>query len=410
MSIYLQKFSRSTGTRWARKTLWLCLDISNTSTRNNVKLLGGTSLRRDLVSRAGAGATASNSIVENEKDTEHKHKKKILKSTSSGVDGILVKDSKEENIGRMLKTWINVKEDTGFRGHFVSGQKGDDLDALVNHFTAPALARALRDREETLAHCANLANKDKMDELKSYLEPFGRIKPDKRHRPKPLRLPNLSEPGGLFQESVLERLKIRLNRLPREITKRARHRACVVLPMCLVKNEPSVLFTKRSDDLRRHKGEVCFPGGMVDDEDHSIVEAGLRELHEEIGIEPKSVDVLGILRCDWSEVHSLTGVAVTPVCGYLGSIDNTEFKLNPMEVKNCFTVPVVELLDKANWTLQRFNAPVFRVPGDTEEEKVVWGLTGYILHRFTRLLPSVLFENEGVSRSISFSIERGDIS
>jgi len=115
------------------------------------------------------------------------------------------------------------------------------------------------------------------------------------------------------------------------------------------------------------------------------------------------VDVLGILRCDWGEVHSLTGVAVTPVCGYLGSIDRTEFKLNPSEVENCFTVPVVDLLDKSNWSMQRFNAPVFRVPGDTDEKKVVWGLTGYILHRFTKLLPSIVFEKDGVNRSFSFA-------
>mmetsp|Transcript_16688 Transcript_16688/g.20218 ORF Transcript_16688/g.20218 Transcript_16688/m.20218 type:complete len:116 (-) Transcript_16688:816-1163(-) len=115
-----------------------------------------------------------------------------------------------------------------------------------------------------------------MQELKSVLEPFGGIKPDRKQRIRKLIMPDLNEPGGLFQESVLERLKVRLNRLPREITKRARLRACVVLPMCLVKNEPSILFTKRSDDLRRHKGEVCFPGGMVDDVDYSIVDAGLR--------------------------------------------------------------------------------------------------------------------------------------
>eukprot|EP00510_Aplanochytrium_minuta_P002281 CAMPEP_0184012690 /NCGR_PEP_ID=MMETSP0954-20121128/4579_1 /TAXON_ID=627963 /ORGANISM="Aplanochytrium sp, Strain PBS07" /LENGTH=342 /DNA_ID=CAMNT_0026292759 /DNA_START=404 /DNA_END=1432 /DNA_ORIENTATION=+ len=331
-------------------------------------------------------------------------KKKEEKGTAtSGVDGVLVQDSREANICRMLKTWIDVKDESGFRGHFVSGQKGDDLDALVNHFTAPALARALRDREETLAHCAQLVATGSMQELKSVLEPFGGIKPDRKQRIRKLIMPDLNEPGGLFQESVLERLKVRLNRLPREITKRARLRACVVLPMCLVKNEPSILFTKRSDDLRRHKGEVCFPGGMVDDVDYSIVDAGLRELHEEIGIEPKNVDVLGILRCDWGEVHSLTGVAVTPVCGYLGSIDRTEFKLNPSEVENCFTVPVVDLLDKSNWSMQRFNAPVFRVPGDTDEKKVVWGLTGYILHRFTKLLPSIVFEKDGVNRSFSFA-------
>jgi len=222
-------------------------------------------------------------------------------------------------------------------------------------------------------------------------------------------LPDMKEEGGLLQVSVLERLKKRLNRLPREITKRAKHRACVIFPLCLVDNEPSVLFTQRSKNLRRHQGEVCFPGGMVDSSDQNIVDAGLRELHEEIGIDPDIVDVLGILRCDWSEVHAITGVAVTPVIGYVGKIEDVQLNLNPGEVHNCFSVPIIQILDKANWTLREYNAPVFRPPHDNSEERVIWGLTGYILNKFTKLLPSVVFENTlDVSRSLSFSQELDD--
>ena len=66
---------------------------------------------------------------------------------------------------------------------------------------------------------------------------------------------------------------------------------------------------------RRGAGEVCFPGGMVDKADRSITQCALRELSEETGVPPHVVDVLGILRCDWSEVTSITGVAVTPNVG-----------------------------------------------------------------------------------------------
>ena len=58
-------------------------------------------------------------------------------------------DGEEERQAReraLILSWLDVKDDTGFRGHFVSGEKAHDLDALVQNFTAPALARALRDR------------------------------------------------------------------------------------------------------------------------------------------------------------------------------------------------------------------------------------------------------------------------
>jgi 8-oxo-dGTP pyrophosphatase MutT (NUDIX family) len=67
--------------------------------------------------------------------------------------------------------------------------------------------------------------------------------------------------------------------------------------------------------------QVCFPGGMVDENvDTNILQTSLREMEEELGIPPDIADVLGIMRCNWSEVAKLTGVAVTPVVAYLGDL------------------------------------------------------------------------------------------
>lgn len=54
--------------------------------------------------------------------------------------------------------------------------------------------------------------------------------------------------------------------------------------------------------------QVCFPGGMVDTNmDMNVIETSLREMEEEIGLPARGVDVLGVMRCDWSEVAKITG-------------------------------------------------------------------------------------------------------
>jgi nudix motif 8 len=65
------------------------------------------------------------------------------------------------------------------------------------------------------------------------------------------------------------------------------------MPLCHNKGVPSILFTTRTEKVSRHKGQICFPGGMVDDTDLSINDTALRELDEELGISSDRVEVLG---------------------------------------------------------------------------------------------------------------------
>jgi hypothetical protein len=97
------------------------------------------------------------------------------------------------------------------------------------------------------------------------------------------------------------------------------------------------------------------------------------------------VSVLGILRCNWGEVHHLVGVAVTPVvCFFNQDLDSVDLKPNPDEVAEVFTIPLTSLLDKSQWIYKDDHAPIF-VGGPY----VIFGLTGYILERFWKdiLLP-----------------------
>jgi hypothetical protein len=102
-------------------------------------------------------------------------------------------------------------------------------------------------------------------------------------------------------------------------------------------------------------------------------------MKEEIrGLDDINVEVLGILRLNWGEVHHLTGVAVTPVVCYLGELPET-LAPSPDEVSEVFTIPLVDLVNNDHWVHKEGLAPIF-VGGP----HVIWGLTGYILERFRK--------------------------
>ncbi|RCI03440.1 hypothetical protein CU098_001950, partial [Rhizopus stolonifer] len=90
--------------------------------------------------------------------------------------------------------------------------------------------------------------------------------------------------------------------------------AAVLVPLCIDQGKPSVLFTIRNMNMRTHKGEISFPGGKTDDTDPSTEYTALRESQEEIGLEPKTVDILG----RYSALPNQTGsLRVHPYVGFI---------------------------------------------------------------------------------------------
>lgn len=258
-------------------------------------------------------------------------------------------------------------------GRCTKQNKEEDIRSLVDSFTAPALATALRDREETLHIAAQLLKANNLQELAELLHPYERQMVDSRRQKKR----QLNITGG-FTKTQLTILQKYLHRMPRQVSASTRRRASVVVPLCNVNGVASVLFERRSSTVRAHKNQVCFPGGMVDEGiDQTVIETSLREMSEELGIPQDRVDVLGILRCNWTEVASITGVAVTPVVGFIGELSNLQLKPNPDEVQEYFTVPLKDLLNRDLWVIRDFSAPVF-----TGGPYVIWGLTAYLLDRF----------------------------
>lgn len=118
--------------------------------------------------------------------------------------------------------------------------------------------------------------------------------------------------------------------------------AAVLVPLVDRDEGLTVLLTRRTDHLHHHPGQVSFPGGRVEAGDRDAEMTALRETHEEIGLHPERVELLGAL----SEYHTGTGFRVTPVVGLI----QPPFDLTPdsFEVAEIFEVPLSFLIDPAN--------------------------------------------------------------
>lgn len=106
--------------------------------------------------------------------------------------------------------------------------------------------------------------------------------------------------------------------------------------------EINVLLTRRAEHLEHHPGEISFPGGHIEQNDPHAVAAALRETHEEIGLAPESVEVLGRL----DDYVTRTGFHITPVVGMVRP--PLHIKPDPYEVDEVFEVPLAFFLDPAN--------------------------------------------------------------
>ncbi|HAC26726.1 MAG TPA: coenzyme A pyrophosphatase, partial [Marinobacter hydrocarbonoclasticus] len=115
--------------------------------------------------------------------------------------------------------------------------------------------------------------------------------------------------------------------------------AGILVPVTDDENNPEMIFTLRSANLKTHRGQVSYPGGKRDPEDSSLAATALRETHEEIGLPPDQVDVIAPL----SQVMSRYGILVTP---YVGVVPGDHPVVpNPYEIESVFRVPLSFFLE-----------------------------------------------------------------
>lgn len=123
-------------------------------------------------------------------------------------------------------------------------------------------------------------------------------------------------------------------------------RAAVIVPI-VWRPEPAILFTRRTEHLPSHAGQICFPGGGYAPTDETLIRTALRELQEEIGLSPESVTIAGFL--DSYDTLN-TGFRILPVVGFLES--EFELTVNTDEVAEVFEAPLSFLMDPRNHALK----------------------------------------------------------
>ena len=142
---------------------------------------------------------------------------------------------------------------------------------------------------------------------------------------------------------------------------------------------PHIVYQKRTDRVDAHKGQVSFPGGGADPGDHDLAYTALRETHEEIGVHPGDVDLLGQL----DQVRTISNFIVTPYVGWLRRFPY-EWQFSHEEVAYLLEVPLDHLQDPANFVPDRrnINGREIIVPSYRWRDDLIWGATGRMTANF----------------------------
>lgn len=177
-----------------------------------------------------------------------------------------------------------------------------------------------------------------------------------------------------------------------------KRQAAVLIPLCIVKDEVSLLYTLRTSNLKRNSGQVSFPGGMHET-DEKLQDTALRESCEELGISKNSIDIWG---CGRFIVNK--DIAIMPFLGNIGVIKPDKLNVNREEVQYAFAVPLRHFCEPANckytWFKQKSNR-LMVLPVYTNDYKQIWGMTAYmtwlalrsiIPEKFTQTISSSLYK------------------
>ena len=170
--------------------------------------------------------------------------------------------------------------------------------------------------------------------------------------------------------------------------------AAVLVPLYLERGRLHAVFTKRTDDLRRHPGEISFPGGRYDEGEPDLRATALREAQEEIGLPAEAVDIVGALQ---PTPTIATGYAVYPFVGLIES--GRRWTPSAGEVAEVLELPLDALLaGYGRRRLMRRGVPI-RTDTYVVGDHLIWGATARILaDLFDRIGPLV---NSGSGRAVS---------
>jgi 8-oxo-dGTP pyrophosphatase MutT (NUDIX family) len=160
-------------------------------------------------------------------------------------------------------------------------------------------------------------------------------------------------------------------------------RGAVLIPIYQKNDDYYIIFTKRTEELSTHKGQISFPGGKIEEQDKTLVACAIRETEEEIGIPPEKIAVLGEL-----DQIKTTGSNIL-LSAYVSLVDYPfKIKINEKEVESIITVPLREIIDENKWKKemienngQKCSYWIYPV-----NEEIIWGATAFLVRQLISII------------------------
>jgi 8-oxo-dGTP pyrophosphatase MutT (NUDIX family) len=159
-------------------------------------------------------------------------------------------------------------------------------------------------------------------------------------------------------------------------------RAAVLIPLFCKEGSYYCLFTKRTEKVKYHKGEISFPGGNADPVDADLLATALREVHEEIGVKPEDVGLVGAL----DEIMTMSNFIISPFVGFIPY--PYPFVPSSEEIEEIIVLPLVGFLEEGvlSEDYRTYNERTEKVSIYQSGGYVIWGATAKILRHFLDLI------------------------
>ena len=163
--------------------------------------------------------------------------------------------------------------------------------------------------------------------------------------------------------------------------------AGVLLPVYCKQGQYCILFTRRTDNVKEHKGQISFPGGAYQEGDGRLVNTALRECAEEIGLVAEEVEILGEL----DDTISITSnYIISPFVAFIPW--PYQFKVNREEIEELVEVPISVLLNRGNLPQETkiIDGRVITSYFYHYQGEIIWGATAKILNQFLDVFASIM--------------------
>ena len=168
----------------------------------------------------------------------------------------------------------------------------------------------------------------------------------------------------------------------RSIGKSTLTKSAVLVPIVKRESGLELLFTKRSETVEHHKGQISFPGGATDATDLSPAETALRETFEEIGLERSAISIIGVM----DDLQTPSGFVVTPVVGFIEHLP--PLYINVEEVAQIIFIPLENFFDDSlrHSNIRERDGIIVEVFTYEVWEEPVWGATAFFVKQLISLL------------------------